>query len=137
MTNKVIDFERDSGFSERLKKIIGEQSVRSFARASGVDDKSIRKYLAGTAEPTLKNLLKLSEASGVTVQWLATGEEPTNEPVEDKGIQKTIELLSKLPDVDRREILSRAESLYRSAQQSKEIAALRELISKMANGSKQ
>lgn len=109
------------------------QSARAFARTSGIDDKSIRKYLSGTGEPTLKNLIKLSTATGVSIQWLATGEEDSKQGIEDKETQKLVELVSKLPEKARREILSRAESLYEVDQQGKELAALKDIILKMAN----
>lgn len=133
MTDQPIDLKGLSSFPERLKKIMKGQSARAFARTSGIDDKSIRKYLSGTGEPTLKNLIKLSTATGVSIQWLATGEEDSKQGIEDKETQKLVELVSKLPEKARREILSRAESLYEVDQQGKELAALKDIILKMAN----
>ena len=133
MTDQPIDSKGLYSFSDRLKKIMKGQSVRAFARISGVDDKSIRKYLSGTGEPTLKNLIKLSTAGEVSVQWLATGKENKGQEGLDKETQKLLELISQLPEKSRREILSRAESLYELDQQGKELAALKDIILKMAN----
>ena len=137
MKKETVVFKGKNSFSGRLEKIIGSQSVKAFARASGVDDKSIRKYLAGTSEPTLKNLLKLSAAGDVSVQWLATGERAESKTVdtEDRGIQKTLEILEQLPEQDRKEILSRAKNLYKVHQQAEELAALKEMVLKLANDS--
>ncbi len=33
------------------------------------------RWLKGLADPTRTNLIKLAQATGVTVEWLATGEE--------------------------------------------------------------
>lgn len=133
MTNHPIDLKEISGFPGRLKKVVGDQSVKAFARTSGVDDKSIRKYLSGTSEPTLKNLIKLSEAGGVSVQWLATGEESVEDSAADMELKKLLDLVSLLPSNARREILSRAESLYEFNQQAKELNQLKSLILKLAN----
>ena len=62
------------GFIQRLRRIIGERSVHRFAREAGLSDSLMRKYLNGSY-PGLDRLVRLAEAGGVSVQWLATGRE--------------------------------------------------------------
>ena len=52
------------GFSERLKKAIGSNSVRSFSLKCGISDRIVRRYLAAEAEPTFSKLVAMSEAAG-------------------------------------------------------------------------
>jgi len=62
-----------SGFAARLSELIGSESRAKFAARSGISEGVIRRYEAGS-QPGLINLLKIAEATGVTVNWLATGE---------------------------------------------------------------
>lgn len=62
------------GFTRRLRQIIGERSVHRFARECGLSDSLMRKYLNGSY-PGLDRLVRLAEAGGVSVEWLATGRE--------------------------------------------------------------
>ena len=62
------------GFIHRLRQIIGERSVHRFAREAGLSDSLMRKYLNGSY-PGLDRLVRLAAAGGVSVQWLATGQQ--------------------------------------------------------------
>ncbi len=64
-----------SSFSERLASIIEPQSILSFAKKCGLSDSLLRKYLGGSL-PGLDNLIKIADAAGVSVEWLATGRGP-------------------------------------------------------------
>lgn len=68
-------------FAARVREVVGETSVRAFAREAQIDEKSLRKYLEGTGEPGLANLRRLAARGGVTVEWLATGEGPRDPAV--------------------------------------------------------
>ena len=61
--------------ADRLKMIIGTESVASFARRSGVGESLLRKYLNG-ALPNSNNLVLLADAAGCHVDWLACGRPP-------------------------------------------------------------
>lgn len=63
-------------FGERLRTVLGEDSIRAFAGRCGVSDGLIGAYLRGEKSPGLKHLVALAEAGGVTVDWLATGRPP-------------------------------------------------------------
>lgn len=64
----------ETGFSDRLKELLEGQSARSFAQKAGMGDSTLRAILNG-AMPRLDNLLRIAEAAGVSVEWLATGKE--------------------------------------------------------------
>lgn len=72
-----------NGFSERLKRAIGEESVYSFAKRSGITESLLRKYLNGSSLPGLDKLVLISKASGSSIDWLVFGEK--NEPLFQKG----------------------------------------------------
>ncbi|EGR0523739.1 hypothetical protein FLL66_02060 [Vibrio cholerae] len=62
-----------NALQERLKFIIGEQSLRSFAQEVGVSETMIRKYLKG-GMPGLDNAARICATKGISVHWFATGE---------------------------------------------------------------
>ena len=48
-------------------------SVAALARAIGVSNNAIYKWLQGDGQPNLSNLVGLSRAARVSIEWLATG----------------------------------------------------------------
>jgi transcriptional regulator with XRE-family HTH domain len=71
---RILAFESDA-FVLRLKEVVGEESVSSFARRCGVGESTLRNVLAGAA-PRADILVAIAEAGNVTVDWLATGRPP-------------------------------------------------------------
>ncbi|HXE96783.1 MAG TPA: helix-turn-helix transcriptional regulator [Dongiaceae bacterium] len=72
---KLPSSEKELGsFADRLKEVIGGQSVRSFAAACGLSDGGMRQYLAGKSEPGLDALIKIAFVGNVNINWLASGE---------------------------------------------------------------
>ena len=61
-------------FPNRLKKAIGDNSIRGFARSCGFSDTVLRQYLNGQSEPTRPALLAIARSSGVSLEWLAGGQ---------------------------------------------------------------
>lgn len=57
----------ETGFSERLRSLIGTQSARSFVQKAGMGDSTLRAILNG-AMPRLDNLLCIAEAANVLVE---------------------------------------------------------------------
>ncbi len=49
-------------FSERLKKLIGEEETRKFARRCDVNEATIRKLIKGGTDPSFKVVKKIAEA---------------------------------------------------------------------------
>jgi len=67
-TSQIVTDSDGSGFPERLKKIIGTQSVRSFAHACGLSDTVVRQYLSARSEPTRPSLLALARGGQVCIE---------------------------------------------------------------------
>jgi len=63
-------------FGDRLGLIMRQfGSVAELARAIGVSDNAIYKWIAGRGQPSLASLVAIAAAAGVSVEWLATGSE--------------------------------------------------------------
>ncbi|WP_437890873.1 XRE family transcriptional regulator [Phytobacter sp. V91] len=60
-------------FGERLKKVIGDKSIRQFATECGISYGAMHKYFSGLTQPTLDNLVVLARTAGVSIEWLAVG----------------------------------------------------------------
>ncbi|MBL0876384.1 helix-turn-helix transcriptional regulator [Serratia nevei] len=71
-------------FGERLKTVIGKQSVASFARDCGVSEASMRKYLKTDTVPGIDCAAKIAACTGRSLTWLITGE---GEPFTDSAKQ--------------------------------------------------
>lgn len=63
-------------FACRVRDAIGDETLRSFARRCGFSDGLLGSYLRGQKRPGLDHLVAIADASGVTVDWLATGRLP-------------------------------------------------------------
>ncbi|GKQ61242.1 transcriptional regulator [Aeromonas caviae] len=62
-------------FAERLIRIRGNESRRSFAIRSGMSDSSILKYERLEALPNVERFIAIAVASGVDLRWLACGDD--------------------------------------------------------------
>ena len=66
----------DENFSNRMK-LIAKKSFKNnyseFARAVGVAQASLARWVKGEADPSRMNLIKIADASGVNLEWLALG----------------------------------------------------------------
>lgn len=86
---------KGTGFSERLKDVIGNKSGRAFAKEVGISYSTLHNYLTNVSSPTLDNLIALAYATGVDMKWLATGEEPTtNENFVRKAFEKAQQIVA-------------------------------------------
>ena len=63
----------ESDFITRLRDLIGEKSVRSFAMEAGVAETTLRQYLNSRSEPTMSNLVKICSYCGCSLDWLVSG----------------------------------------------------------------
>lgn len=79
----------DENFSERMRTI-GQNSFRGnyseFARAVGVAQASLSRWVKGEADPSRSNLVKIAEVTGVDLEWLATGKERKKNKTEETTI---------------------------------------------------
>lgn len=65
-----------STFAQRLRYIIGNESLLNFSKKCNLSESAIRKYIREESEPTLQNLLTMAKVGNVSVAWLATGNDP-------------------------------------------------------------
>ncbi len=66
----------DAQLRARLTQVIESfGSVVALAKAVGVSDNAIYKWLSGRGQPNVSNLVALARAARVSIEWLATGEE--------------------------------------------------------------
>jgi phage repressor protein C with HTH and peptisase S24 domain len=59
-------------FADRLKALIGEESVSGFARRVDISEALIRKYLKGS-EPSFTKANQIAIRANCSLEWLATG----------------------------------------------------------------
>src|SRR3977135_1560476 len=61
-------------FRRRLRLIMQQfGSVADLAKAVGVSDNAIYKWVSGRGQPSMTSLVSLAQAAGVSGEWLATG----------------------------------------------------------------
>ncbi|MEB7886247.1 CI repressor protein [Serratia fonticola] len=73
-------------FGQRLKSVIGEQSVSSFAKGCGLCEASLRKYLKSGTMPGIDRVAAISAHTGRSLNWLITGK---GDEFKDKHSQDT------------------------------------------------
>jgi len=64
-----------SGFSVRIRELatfVG--GPKQLSQRSGLSRAVIGKYLSGKSDPSRERLVKLADAAGISIRWLATGE---------------------------------------------------------------
>ena len=116
-----------AAFPARLEALIGDMSVRAFARKAGVSDTFLRQCLAGRTEPTRTKLLAIAEAGGTTVEWIATGRAEANDPpaiAERSPIDR--ELLESIIEIAE-QVLEDAGSRLAAGRKARLISALYEM----------
>jgi transcriptional regulator with XRE-family HTH domain len=59
---------------QRLRELRGNESQADFARRLKADKNTIGNYERGDRSPDLDFLIRLKEVTGVSLDWLATGE---------------------------------------------------------------
>lgn len=70
----------DGVFSSRLRSALGKRSGTWLARQIDAAPSTVNDWLRGASEPTLSRLVLAAQVLGVSVQWLAVGEEESNPP---------------------------------------------------------
>lgn len=133
-------------FPRRLRECIGDEPVAAFARRCGFSEGLIRAYLKDGKRPGMDYLVRMADAAGVSLEWLATGREPkrrisTGQPLqviegegkkapEDQDIARLMRAiegtLAAMPDKDAARRL--AHDLYARAQEVSEQHTLRQAI---------
>lgn len=89
----------DEKFSERMKNI-AEKSFKSnyseFARAVGVAQASLARWVKGEADPSRSNLVKIAEVSGVKLEWLATGQGQRDETSTESTVSRAFRMAQEM-----------------------------------------
>jgi transcriptional regulator with XRE-family HTH domain len=67
--------EGSAAFAARLTRALGSRSARAVAKEAAVSHSSIHKWATAKGEPSRAGLVSLARALGVSVGWLAAGEE--------------------------------------------------------------
>lgn len=93
------------GFSERLKKVIGAESLRTFGSRCGLSEGVLRSYLRHSTFPSLDRLAAIAQAGGVSLAWLASGNEPL-QPTENVSPSRGEQRLNESYILPLREIFS-------------------------------
>lgn len=89
-------------FSERLRQALNGKTPYSLERETGIAQSLIRKYLSGQSVPGTDKLVALAIAAGVSVAWLATGQdEATAEALSHQEVGREVDLGS-LEEVTRK-----------------------------------
>lgn len=130
-------------FEDRLKDAMALKwpTIKDFSEATGIPYPSLREYISGKKKPGLDALASICIASGVSADWLLTGEGnkvrgqlATSEP-DGETLCKTIEGLELLLKSMGRELSAEKKAriivmLYRSfiAQHQIDPAMIREMI---------
>ncbi|WP_392560096.1 XRE family transcriptional regulator [Orbus mooreae] len=94
-----------STFAQRLRYIIGDDSLLSFSKKCNLSESAIRKYIREESEPTLQNLLTIAKVGNVSVAWLATGNDPFVSNA-DLLPQDTKNIVVTIPEIEFNNILS-------------------------------
>jgi transcriptional regulator with XRE-family HTH domain len=126
--------------AKRIRDCIGDEPVAAFARRCGFGESLLRKYinLTSPAAPSAKNLARIAEAAGVSLDWLATGrgpkrrtEQPTDMPDLSRSPyarrwEKIIALIEGIEDDAAR--AAALEELFARAQSAADMAELRQAV---------
>lgn len=132
-----------SHFDDRLKEAMAAKwpTIKDFSEATGIPYPSLREYISGKKKPGMDALAAISSASGVSTDWLLTGEgskfrgQAISSDPDSETLCKTIEGLELLLKSMRRELPAEKKAriivmLYRSfvAQHQVDPAMIREMI---------
>ncbi len=70
-----------SGVAQRLSQLEKRKGSRAaLARASGIPETTLQMCVARGTDPSLRVLIAVARAAGVSVEWLATGQEASSQP---------------------------------------------------------
>ncbi|UTV30197.1 S24 family peptidase [Photobacterium atrarenae] len=86
--SNTVAFDEDgiATFPERLKELIGNESLRKFGQAVGISEGGLRKYLPpGSSKPTFDKLVAIARYKGVNLEWLATGNGAKDAEIKQAG----------------------------------------------------
>lgn len=92
--------EISSVFSQRIKTLIGGDSVSSFARRVGLKQASVDRYVKAVHAPNAEALMAIATHCRVTADWLlglSDNKDSKQEPLETG---KLVDMINVLPSTD-------------------------------------
>ena len=81
----IFDESRIILFRERLRQVIGDESVHSFSRRCDLSEATLRGYLRGGSYPTIDRLNKIAITANTSMTWLIGEEEAMAMPGDQAG----------------------------------------------------
>lgn len=63
-------------FGERLKELMGDESLRAFANAIDTSEGGVRKWFTQSTMPSFDKMVRIARRYNVNLEWLCTGEGP-------------------------------------------------------------
>lgn len=84
-TRRLTPDERIRRFPQRLQQSLGRQSVKAFARKSGVSEGTLHSYLRGKTSPDIERVGTLAMHLGVSPEWLLVGDEESKDHLVAEG----------------------------------------------------
>ncbi len=63
-------------FAERLKELMADESLRSFAISIDASEGGVRKWFTQGTKPSFDKMVRIARLYGVHLEWLCTGEGP-------------------------------------------------------------
>ncbi|MCA1979833.1 MAG: helix-turn-helix domain-containing protein [Thiobacillus sp.] len=130
-----------SSFPSRLRDCIGDEPVAAFARRCDLSEGLIRSYLKAEKQPGMERLIRIADAAGVSLEWLATGRGPMRreaaKPAPDNAFDEVpyarrlekIGLL--LAGMSEQEAAAFLDEMFARAQSAAEAAELRRALLEM------
>ena len=104
---------RVPGFSVRLQMLIGDgETQQGFALKIGTSLSNLKKWLSGEGMPRLDNAIAISDATGASIHWLATGEGPPQ-----RAALREVEGLSTTPAIDETVMVTVVSAVYAAMEQ--------------------
>jgi len=98
---EVLARKADSAMAERIAQAIDAAGgIRPAMRATGISDTQLRRYVSGTSSPSADRLKRISDFTGLSVEWLMSGEglalsvEPSHPRVDKYGDVVNVPYLS-------------------------------------------
>jgi len=93
--------ELGKGFVERLLSVIGEEKPYTWAARVQIPKSTLHNCLSNKSVPSAKYLLRISETTGRSINWLLTGSEKAggkpHPPQYDEVVQGLIRDVLRLP----------------------------------------
>lgn len=88
-------------FKDRVELVVkAHGSANSFAKAMGVSEGVVRKWIKGESDPSRSNLIAIAKIGGVNLLWLATGEGPMQLHKESVNVNNSQNHCEHMPTLD-------------------------------------